>query len=240
LSHPRPLTTYRYKRRIYAVARKKVAGLLLVSSGGHFFGVRKMQSILRRFLIIAGAFLTITFAPSGPTQAATISFDGSHNVTGIIGLDVSGSFFDIAFIARGTGDSYDTAYAVPVAYSNAEAVAIAIVALLNAEMPNIPDIADTNPAGSISGFVIPYSAVAPPDVEVYYADHVLNDGINDYSSPQYTSFSTSDAIISSYAWTLVTPTAVPLPGALPLFATGLGALGLLGWRRKKKAAALAA
>jgi hypothetical protein len=34
--------------------------------------------------------------------------------------------------------------------------------------------------------------------------------------------------------------AVPLPAALPLFATGLGALGLFGWRRKKKAAALAA
>jgi hypothetical protein len=27
---------------------------------------------------------------------------------------------------------------------------------------------------------------------------------------------------------------VPLPAALPLFATGLGALGLLGWRRKKQ------
>jgi hypothetical protein len=35
-------------------------------------------------------------------------------------------------------------------------------------------------------------------------------------------------------------TATPLPAALPLFATGLGALGLLGWRRKRKAAALAA
>src|SRR6185503_4223697 len=32
----------------------------------------------------------------------------------------------------------------------------------------------------------------------------------------------------------------PLPAALPLFAGGLGALGLLGWRRKKKAEALAA
>ena len=28
----------------------------------------------------------------------------------------------------------------------------------------------------------------------------------------------------------------PLPAALPLFATGLGALGLLGWRRKRKQA----
>jgi hypothetical protein len=29
---------------------------------------------------------------------------------------------------------------------------------------------------------------------------------------------------------------VPLPATLPLFASGLGVLGLLGWRRKRKAA----
>jgi hypothetical protein len=34
-----------------------------------------------------------------------------------------------------------------------------------------------------------------------------------------------------------TGTVAPLPAALPLFAGGLGALGLLGWRRKRKAAA---
>jgi len=32
----------------------------------------------------------------------------------------------------------------------------------------------------------------------------------------------------------VTISATPLPGALPLFAGGVGALGLLGWRRKRK------
>ncbi len=31
--------------------------------------------------------------------------------------------------------------------------------------------------------------------------------------------------------------AVPLPAALPLFGTGLGILGFIGWRRRRKAAA---
>lgn len=49
----------------------------------------------------------------------------------------------------------------------------------------------------------------------------------------------SDSGISAYtatqgAWA---PTTTPLPAALPLFASGLGALGLLGWRRKRKALA---
>jgi hypothetical protein len=34
-----------------------------------------------------------------------------------------------------------------------------------------------------------------------------------------------------------TPGETPLPAALPLFASGLGAMGLLGWRRKRKSAA---
>jgi hypothetical protein len=36
------------------------------------------------------------------------------------------------------------------------------------------------------------------------------------------------------------PPATPVPAALPLFATGLGGLGLFGWRRKRKAQAVAA
>jgi len=42
-------------------------------------------------------------------------------------------------------------------------------------------------------------------------------------------------------WMIRADVEAPLPAALPLFATGLGALGLLGWRRKRKnAAAIAA
>ena len=50
----------------------------------------------------------------------------------------------------------------------------------------------------------------------------------------------SGSLDITYNFTPSTTAETPLPAALPLFATGLGALGLLGWRRKRKAAALAA
>jgi hypothetical protein len=64
-------------------------------------------------------------------------------------------------------------------------------------------------------------------------------GMNDPNIPVYDLYY-YDA--STYVGTLeVFATTTPLPAALPLFASGLGALGLLGWRRKRKnAAALAA
>jgi hypothetical protein len=49
----------------------------------------------------------------------------------------------------------------------------------------------------------------------------------------------ADLTDAGFAITLANGTisATPLPAALPLFATGLGALGLFRWRRKHKAAA---
>jgi hypothetical protein len=47
-------------------------------------------------------------------------------------------------------------------------------------------------------------------------------------------FSEASNFESQGTWTITTSN-TPLPAALPLFATGFGAIGLLGWRRKKKA-----
>ena len=52
--------------------------------------------------------------------------------------------------------------------------------------------------------------------------------------------STGDFLGVTNGASLLAQTETPLPATLPLFATGLGALGVLGWRRKKKAAKLAA
>jgi hypothetical protein len=50
----------------------------------------------------------------------------------------------------------------------------------------------------------------------------------------------NDVIIAEFPVTITThQDTTPLPAALPLFGTGLGALGLLGWRRKRKAQATA-
>jgi hypothetical protein len=60
----------------------------------------------------------------------------------------------------------------------------------------------------------------------------------------YTVGSSSPSTTGDYIGTYVTaqsiPATTPIPTTLPLFATGLGALGLLSWRRKRKAQAVAA
>lgn len=62
----------------------------------------------------------------------------------------------------------------------------------------------------------------------------VNTGINSLASTN------GYQVGNSFGYAGVTFAQTPLPAALPLFVTGLGALGLLGWRRKRKAAALAA
>ena len=59
------------------------------------------------------------------------------------------------------------------------------------------------------------------------------------SCNQFSANPSGGAAVDDLSFTSANFTATPLPSALPLFATALGALGLLGWRRKRKAQAVA-
>ena len=61
----------------------------------------------------------------------------------------------------------------------------------------------------------------------------------DWSNINEVTFSTNNLENLLLTDVTVDAAATPLPAALPLFATGLGGLGLLGWRRKRKAQAAA-
>ena len=67
--------------------------------------------------------------------------------------------------------------------------------------------------------------------DLYFAN-----GMNDPNIPVYDVYYNDPTQVGTLE---VFATTTPLPAALPLFATGLGALGLLGWRRKRKAQAAA-
>jgi hypothetical protein len=73
----------------------------------------------------------------------------------------------------------------------------------------------------------------------YYYDYGGKTFLNPYGPGNNPYTFPGLGVVSEFFGTADT-TVTPLPAALPLFATGLGALGLLGWRRKRKAAAQAA
>ena len=75
---------------------------------------------------------------------------------------------------------------------------------------------------------------------VYVTYSALNDMLTDQNRTGNfipAGFGAAMNVVGSGAWVPLDINPVPLPTALPLFATGLGALGLLGWRRKRKKAA---
>ena len=78
-------------------------------------------------------------------------------------------------------------------------------------------------------FNIKFSWDAVDDIKDNDVDFGLWDAFFDLALPTGNLFVTASLRVND----------VPLPATLPLFATGLGALGLLGWRRKRKAQAAA-
>ena len=197
---------------------------------------------------LASALLAIGVFATSPAKASPVVFDFSYS--GNLQGNVISGFGTITATDNG-GGSYT---AVSGSGTSTEAGALTLLApgtYINTLSPSVnlgPSdnllFPSSNPLLTGNGLV--FQGTAPPlDPNSVYLSIWAN-GPGNYSYfNNYDSFPNSNDYYNtgsntfelSFASTSLAAT--PLPAALPLFASGLGALGLLGWRRKRKAQAAA-
>ncbi len=179
--------------------------------------------------LLAGAVLTIGIVvAAAPSLAATLVGTPS-DATGINDLVVGTTTYDVTFVQG----SYNSVYATTPPtflgdFADAQTASNGIDAFLN--------LSGVTALNTFTlEFAVPF-AISPSSNTFVY--NKLGPPWTDLGSANAIS-SIADGSLAQAVFT-VDLTATPLPAAFPLFASGLGALGLLGWRRKRKATALAA
>jgi hypothetical protein len=184
--------------------------------------------------LLAALMTVAAMLSSSPTYATTYYFEftntlgtGGGEIAGTVTGELDGSVSGSTFTATGVFiDSYPSG-----------------IELGTSQLSGTATAQNSFPLDG-SGEII------SSDAEFYSANVTGGSGGNDLcinvcSSPYNTELrnvsiglfvATNEAVTFSD-----TPFATPIPATLPLFAGGLGAMGLLGWRRKRKnAAAIAA
>jgi hypothetical protein len=176
--------------------------------------------------LLTAAVMAIGLAIGVPAQASTYNFSYSDGIvsasgtltTGAADTGLNGPGFDITGI---TGNVTDTLGTSTITGLLGSGVCCQAPADNNIFYPSGTPFLDRAGLG--------FSGGNGEEVNIYY--------ITNY----FALVSTDNNLTSSGSGPgSFTADATPLPAALPLFASGLGALGLLGWRRKRKAAAFAA
>ena len=171
-------------------------------------------------LVFVGILLT------QPAFGSVIYDSNTGYATGIDGLSVSGTVYNVEFVA----DSYNGTFSTDPTFLNnepgANAAADAIMAALNGE-PSTPQIAD----GSSESIFVPRTLLA--DGIHFQAEQV---GHATDASPwqRYSAFQgqlTVDYSNAPYSWLFArfsAPAAVPEPGALTLLVLGLMGIAVKG------------
>jgi len=157
---------------------------------------------------------------------------------GIDGLLVDGITYDVSFVH----DSYANVYAStpPTFLGNnlgANDASAALVTALNGfQVTSLVGL--SSPGWTNWNLIVP--SYPPPAVfgSVACATYPTNTSCTPVGDWGYSSFLVGDpSTVFDNADFAVFTAETPLPAALPLFAGGLGAFGLFGWRRKRKAVA---
>jgi len=183
-------------------------------------------------LLSSVAAITFLALASGPADALTLTFDFSFinnegNVTGTVTGEIDG-LVNNASGQQATALYINTYPTGPTGLGTLGTVPISVplpVPTYNQFTVNSSGFLVSEYFAEINPFT--YTLVLNSAAQVFYLTN---------------SRGCTAVCVEASTLTITTPStsATPLPAALPLFATGLGALGLLGWRRKRKNAALAA
>ena len=185
---------------------------------------------LRLSVCGALALLGAVCAPLAAANAATLTGDTIHGFylspnTGTVNVDLG------TFTAPGGGQVFNP----PELSYTVSGTQITITNLLDVPVAFNPasfngfEFVDVSTDPGINGITLDPSTTAPVNISVatFTSNSVfLNFQGQTWDAHTAAVFDLQFGSVSS----------VPVPAALPLFATGLAGLGLLGWRRKKKAA----
>jgi hypothetical protein len=168
-----------------------------------------------KILSIAAAGTAVFLAAAVPAKASTVTETYDFTATGISGSPVTtwdGSFtitFDPTVLGFATLDAFS---------SNLDASFNPFTAVVQGpDQLVVGDNCTATGCGAGAG-------------QAWLVFNVDNSGNN----PSGVFWAINDQLSTN-----LSVTQTPLPAALPLFASGLGGLGLLGWRRKRKAQAVA-
>jgi len=194
-----------------------------------------MGSLIGKALTVFA--VVVTAMVSGPSRANTLSFDFSFsNTLGVTPGTVTGQIYGLSDNAT----SAATSVVITSYPASLGSIGTPFDVLSYPLVSGVPSAVISNSftvsGGQITSVNFYVDGQCIPAAPCGYAPIVLY--LVTGSSPTAYLFGASDPVTGTSNGAVqsdsidFTPT--PIPAAFPLFATGLGALGLVGWRRKRK------